>query len=90
MGSSRRISLSSSWIALSATGFLLGFFNLPNSKMIPLSFKGWLFDRVWNPGAGSTRTVVIGPSLGCRGSNREIVPSSKSLAFSERMNVALV
>ena len=90
VGSRRKISFSSSWIALSAIGFLFGFLIRPNSKMIPFSLSGWLLNNVWKPGAGSVRTVVVGPSLGWRGNSSDMVPSSKSLSFSECMNVALV
>ena len=65
VGSCRRISLSSSAMAYSATGFLFTFFIQPmsNTKLTPL--RDLSFFSAAKPGAGSTLIVAGGPSSGC-------------------------
>ena len=90
VGSILTNSSSSSKIAFSAMGFLLGFLNRPISKIRPLFLSGCVFARLWKPGAGSMRRVDVGLSAGWRGSMMEQIPSSKCSAFSDLMNVVAV
>ena len=56
-GSWRRSSVSYSWTALSATGFLLGFLGWPSSIVTLCFFKSGSLRRALKPGAGSVRTI---------------------------------
>ena len=50
--------------ALSATGFLLGFFRFPSSRTILWCSKSWSLTRDLNPGAGSVQMTAGGLSKG--------------------------
>ena len=82
VGSCRRISLSSSAMAFSATGFLFTFFIQPmsNTRLTPLRDLSFL--NAAKPGAGSTLIVAGGPSSGCYPKISWIKPSRRVLCLS--------
>ena len=63
-GSCQSSSLPTSCTSLSATGFLLQFFALSISRVIPWCFSIWSSVSALNPVAGSGRTAAVDPSSG--------------------------
>ena len=63
-GFDRSISSSNSWIAFSATGFLLTFLERPNSIVIRCLANSSSLTNVLNEDAGSVLITAYGPSRG--------------------------
>lgn len=89
-GSNRSISTSSSWIALSATGFLFTFFGRPSSIAIRCRVKSSSFTKALNPGAGSVLMMANGPSRGWTSANSWITASRSSWVRSDSYNLVKV
>ena len=64
-GSCLSSSFSSSLMAFSATGFLVGFYTRPTSILMRKSSKVLSSRIALNPGAGSTLITSLGPSRRC-------------------------
>ena len=78
-GCCRRSSSSSSWTALSATGFLFQFLTLPISRTILWSWRTGSLLRAMKQGAVSVRITARGLSNGCMLIHR-LIRASRSVS----------